>query len=99
MLDRGSIQQAEVIPFPADSDEPSEGGLLMGRRQAAAFLGISPSLLTQLSPEINPRIAYIRLTPGGAKYWTKAGLEASIDRLYLDQVPRHLLPTSLLDVA
>jgi len=89
--------QAEVLEFPAAAKE--QRPLLLDRTQAAAFVGISPSLLSELSPDADPTVPYIRLTPGGQKWWTEEGLRAAIDRLYLDQVARHLLPVRLLRAA
>lgn len=71
----------------------------MDRKQAAVFLGISPTMLSALSPDIHPTLSFVRLRPGGEKYWTEDGLRAAINRLYLDQVPRHLLPRHLLEAA
>ena len=89
--------EAEILEFRPAAKE--QRPLLLDRTQAAAFVGISPSLLSELSPDADPTVPYIRLTPGGQKWWTEEGLRAAIDRLYLDQVARHLLPVRLLSAA
>lgn len=71
--------------------------MLLDRRSAAARLGVSSSLFTELTADVNPTIPYIRLTPGGQKWWTEEMLQVGIDRLYLDQMGRHLLPERLLE--
>lgn len=81
----------------SDLSSDESGAWLLDRRTAAARLGVSASLFTELTSDVNPIIPYIRLTPGGQKWWTEEMLQVGIDRLYLDQMGRHLLPERLLE--
>lgn len=75
------------------------GPLLMKRGEAAQKLGLSVSELSELSSDVNPIIPFIRVRPGGDKYWTVEGLQTAIDQLYRDQMPTHLFPNRLLRAA
>jgi hypothetical protein len=97
-------KEAAVLESQKETDHSTDrlrdtGPLLMKRGEAAELLGLSISELSELSSDINPTIPFVRLRPGGDKYWTREGLQMAIDHLYRDQMPTHLFPRRLLQAA
>jgi len=64
---------------------------VLNRQEAASYLGISVRVLDKLSPRVNPKIGYIRLTDDGDKRFPVSLLDAYLERCIEAQVPQHLL--------
>jgi len=102
--DNRTAQEAALLDSHKESGDSAtrnlgSATLLLKRREAAELIGLSISELSELNSDINPTFPFVRLRPGGDKYWTVEGLQTAIDRLYREQMPTHLFPGRLLQAA